>query len=184
MVSIVALTVGRTLQAKRRTITHLARSYKEARNMSKATLYDFNPRNTGLYEARLWKAYYDRDWPLALLLVYRMLRSQFNLSQPRAALATYCTIRAAVAWAPRDNNPEVARPTQALLRRAARHDQLRLQPRRGGRRRVGVLGRASPLRRREGPARVDRRSHAHRGHSLWPICCGSAAGRRGACAPG
>jgi len=41
--------------------------------MSKATLYDFNPRNTGLYEAHLWKAYYDRDWPLALLPVYRML---------------------------------------------------------------------------------------------------------------
>lgn len=82
--------------------------------MSKATLYDFNPRNTGLYEARLWKAYYDRDWPLALLLVYRMLRSQFNLSPPRAAMATYYTIRAAIAWAPRDNSPEEAR---ALLRR-------------------------------------------------------------------
>jgi hypothetical protein len=77
--------------------------------MSKATLYDFNPRNTGLYEAQLWKAYYDRNWPQALLLVFRLLRSQFNLSALQAALATYYSVRAAMAWAPRQNDAEMVR---------------------------------------------------------------------------
>ncbi len=80
----------------------------------KESLYDFNPRNTGLYEANVWKAYYDRDWPLALLLVYRMLRSQFNLGPLRGAQATYYSVRAAIAWAPRDHDTETVR---ALLRR-------------------------------------------------------------------
>ncbi len=80
----------------------------------KGSLYDFNPRNTGLYEAHVWKAYYDRDWPLALLLVYRMLRSQFNLGPLHGARATYYSVRAAVAWAPRDHDTTKVR---ALLRR-------------------------------------------------------------------
>jgi len=80
----------------------------------KGSLYDFNPRNTGLYEAHVWKAYYDRDWPLALLLVYRMLRSQFNLGPLQGACATYYSVRAAVAWAPRDHDTAKVR---ALLRR-------------------------------------------------------------------
>lgn len=80
----------------------------------KGSLYDFNPRNTGLYEAHVWKAYYDRDWPLALLLVYRMLRSQFNLGPLHGARATYYSVRAAVAWAPRDHDTAKVR---ALLRR-------------------------------------------------------------------
>jgi len=80
----------------------------------KGSLYNFNPRNTGLYEANVWKAYYDRDWPLALLLVYRMLRSQFNLKLLQGARATYYSVRAAVAWAPRDHDTAKVR---ALLRR-------------------------------------------------------------------
>ncbi len=80
----------------------------------KGSLYDFNPRNTGLYEANVWKAYYDRDWLLALALVYRMLRSQFNLGPLQGVLATYYSVRAAVAWAPRDHDTEKVR---ALLRR-------------------------------------------------------------------
>ncbi len=80
----------------------------------KGYLYDFNPRNMGLYEANVWKAYYDRDWPLALALVYRMLRSQFNLRPLQGVFATYYSVRAAVAWTPRDHDPEKVR---ALLRR-------------------------------------------------------------------
>ncbi len=80
----------------------------------RGSLHDFNPRNTGLYEANVWKAYYDRDWPLALLLVYRMLRSQFNLGLVQGVWATYYSVRAAVAWVPRDHDIEKVR---ALLRR-------------------------------------------------------------------
>lgn len=82
--------------------------------MNKASLYAFNPRNTGLYEAQVWKAYYDRRWPLALALVFRLLRSQFNLSPAQAARATWYSVRAAVAWAPRDHDVERVR---ALLTR-------------------------------------------------------------------
>jgi hypothetical protein len=82
--------------------------------MKRGSLYDFSPRNTGLYEARLWKAYYDRNWPLALSLVFRLLRSQFNLSPLQAAQATYYSICAAIAWSPRINNGE---RVQALLTR-------------------------------------------------------------------
>src|SRR5919198_2593503 len=80
----------------------------------KGSLYDFNPRNTGLFEAQLWKAYYKRNWPLALFLVFRLLHSQFNLSALQAAQATYYSVRAALVWAPRVNNPERVR---ALLTR-------------------------------------------------------------------
>jgi len=80
----------------------------------KATMYNFNPRNTGLYEARVWEAYYDRNWPRALLLVYRLLRSQFGLGPVQGARATYYSVRAAVAWAPRDHDIDKVRP---LLRR-------------------------------------------------------------------
>lgn len=68
------------------------------------SIYRFNPRNTGLYEARLWKAYYDRNWPLALTLLYRLMRSQFNLSPWHAARATYWGIRAAVIFAPAEHD--------------------------------------------------------------------------------
>jgi hypothetical protein len=80
----------------------------------KGSLYDFNPRNTGLLEAQLWKAYYERNWPLALFLVFRLLHSQFNLSALQAAQATYYSVRAALVWAPRVNDPERVR---ALLTR-------------------------------------------------------------------
>lgn len=72
--------------------------------MKRGSLYGFNPRNTGLYEARLWKAYYDRRWPTALLLLFRLLRSQFSLDALSAARAAFWGILAAVAWAPRTND--------------------------------------------------------------------------------
>jgi len=77
--------------------------------MSSASLYDFNPRATGHYEARLWKAYYDRDWPLALVLVFQLLRSQFHLSPLQAVAAAYYSVRAALAWAPHVNDPQRVR---------------------------------------------------------------------------
>jgi hypothetical protein len=64
------------------------------------SLYTFNPRNTGLYEARLWKAYYDRNWLQALVLLFRLMRSQFGLSFLSAARATVWGIRASIIFAP------------------------------------------------------------------------------------
>lgn len=82
--------------------------------MNKGSLYDFNARNTGLYEARLWKAYYDRRWLLALSLLFRLLRSQFNLGLAYALRATYWGIRAAIVFAPKEHDDEAVRH---LLRR-------------------------------------------------------------------
>ncbi len=56
--------------------------------MSKGSLCAFDPRTTGLYEAPLWKAYDDRNWPLALSLAYRLPQEQFALSPLQAAPAT------------------------------------------------------------------------------------------------
>ncbi|HZS87858.1 MAG TPA: hypothetical protein VFE42_10270 [Chloroflexota bacterium] len=68
------------------------------------SLYTFNPRNTGLYEARLWKAYYDRQWPRALALLFRLMRSQFGLSLVDAARATLWGIRASIIFAPPEHD--------------------------------------------------------------------------------
>lgn len=75
-------------------------------NLRQGNLYTFNPRNTGLYEAQLWKAYYDHRWLAALGLLFRMLRSQFSLDPLSAAQAAYWGIRAAIAWKPRENDRE------------------------------------------------------------------------------
>lgn len=77
--------------------------------MRKGTLYDFNQRNTGLYEARLWKAYYDRRWPLVLALLLRLLRSQFYLGPLYALRAAYWYLRAAVIFAPPDHDDAAVR---------------------------------------------------------------------------
>lgn len=80
----------------------------------KGDLYRFSARNTGLYEAQLWKAYYSHRWLAALVYLYRVLHSQFSLDAFSAAQAALWGIRAALAWKPRDNDPERVR--QALVR--------------------------------------------------------------------
>jgi hypothetical protein len=68
--------------------------------MQRGSLPAFNPRNTGLYEARLWQAYYDHNWPLALMLLYRLMRSQFGLAGTQALQATCWGVLAAMTWVP------------------------------------------------------------------------------------
>lgn len=69
-----------------------------------ASLYSFSPRNTALYEARLWEAYYDRQWFRSLLLLFRLLRSQFGLSVPQALRGASWGILAALIWKPADHD--------------------------------------------------------------------------------
>jgi hypothetical protein len=78
------------------------------------SLYTFNPRNTGLYEARLWKAYYDCKWAQALVLLFRLMRSQFGLSPLDAARATIWGIRASIIFAPAEHDEKAV--LQALER--------------------------------------------------------------------
>jgi hypothetical protein len=72
--------------------------------MAVEALCAFNPRNTGLYEAEVWRAYYDRKWIKTLALSFQLLRSQFSLKPPAAARATFLAVRAAKAWAPVDHD--------------------------------------------------------------------------------
>jgi hypothetical protein len=71
--------------------------------LQRGSLTAFNPRNAGLYEARIWRAYYDHNWPLALLLLYRLLRSQFGLTRTQALRAASWGILAAIAWVPENH---------------------------------------------------------------------------------
>jgi hypothetical protein len=79
-----------------------------------ASLSDFNPRNTALYEAQLWRAYYDHRWPQALLLLFRLLRSQFGLSAPQALRGACWGTLAGLLWKPVDH--DAARVGRLLVR--------------------------------------------------------------------
>jgi hypothetical protein len=78
------------------------------------SLYSFSPRNTALYEARLWQAYYDHDRPRSMFLLFRLLRSQFGLSAPRALREAYWGILAGLIWKPVDH--DTARVGRLLVR--------------------------------------------------------------------
>jgi hypothetical protein len=78
------------------------------------SLYNFSPRNTALYEARLWQAYYDHDWPRSMFLLFRLLRSQFGLSVPQALREAYLGILAGLIWKPVDH--DTARVGRLLVR--------------------------------------------------------------------
>jgi hypothetical protein len=72
--------------------------------MSHGSLTTFSPRNTAVFEARLWQAYYDRRWVRSLILLYRLMRSQFNLGAVQALRATFWGTLAAIVWAPANND--------------------------------------------------------------------------------
>jgi hypothetical protein len=78
------------------------------------SLSSFSPRNTALYEAQLWQAYYDHHWPRALVLLFRLLRSQFGLSVPQALQGASWGILAGLLWKPVDH--DAARVGRLLVR--------------------------------------------------------------------
>src|SRR5690242_15478325 len=69
----------------------------------------FDPRAIGFIEARLWHAYYARHWPRVALLTYRLVRGQVGLAPRPAVEAVGHAARAAVAWAPAQNDREATR---------------------------------------------------------------------------
>ncbi|HEY7033049.1 MAG TPA: hypothetical protein VH482_17010 [Thermomicrobiales bacterium] len=64
----------------------------------------FDPRAIGYIEARLWHAYYAHHWPRVALLTYRLVRGQMGLGPRPAIEAVGHAARAAVAWAPAQND--------------------------------------------------------------------------------
>jgi hypothetical protein len=69
----------------------------------------FDPRAIGFIEARLWHAYYAHHWPRVALLTYRLVRGQVGLAPRPAIEAVGHAARAALAWAPAQNDPERTR---------------------------------------------------------------------------
>jgi hypothetical protein len=88
----------------------LLRPYDNARQvMGEPLPAAFDPRAIGFIEARLWHAYYARHWPRVALLTYRLVRGQVGLAPRPAIEAVGHAARAAVAWAPAQNDPVATR---------------------------------------------------------------------------
>lgn len=66
--------------------------------------YAFDPGKVAYYEKAGWEAYYDRNWPRTLWLMMKLNREQFRMSWPLAVAAALDTVRAAIAFAPPDND--------------------------------------------------------------------------------
>jgi len=71
----------------------------------------FNPSRVAYYEMAGWKAYYNRQWLRAFVLMVQLCREQFGMSWLQAFFAAVEVIRASIAFAPLDNN----------VRKAQRH---------------------------------------------------------------
>ncbi len=71
--------------------------------------FTLDPQRMAALETALWRAYYDRNIPLGLILMVRLSREQFKLSWTSSLRGAYHVLRASIAWAPPRNRPEVAR---------------------------------------------------------------------------
>jgi hypothetical protein len=90
-----------------------------------------NPEQIAYYEKAGWEAYYDRDWPRAFGLMLRLIESQFHVPFPRSLLAALHTIRASIAFAPRDHDlAATLKHLERFYRIAARANGDSFDPRR------------------------------------------------------
>ncbi len=97
--------------------------------MAKAARFD--PDRVAYFEARGWRAYYDRQWFTLLRLLLRVNQEQFRIPFPLSLLAAYYTVRASVAWVPVDHDARVVQHYYAqFYRLARRYSSLRFDPRR------------------------------------------------------
>ena len=64
---------------------------------------DFDPDMMARLEASGWKAYYDRKWLKALMLMLRLDQEQMHIPFPRSVMAAGYVIQASIAFAPADN---------------------------------------------------------------------------------
>jgi len=70
----------------------------------------FDPDRIARLETESWRAYYDRAWLKMARVLVTLHREQFGLSRWRALLVTLRSSRAAIAFAPlQDNDPDKAR---------------------------------------------------------------------------
>ncbi|GAB4431236.1 MAG: hypothetical protein OHK0015_17450 [Chloroflexi bacterium OHK40] len=79
-----------------------------------------DPERIGALEAATWRAYYDRAWVRLLRLIVLVNREQFGMSRPDAIAAAADSTRAAVAFAPADNDLPAARRHLARYYRRVR----------------------------------------------------------------
>jgi hypothetical protein len=66
--------------------------------------FHFNPNRVAYFERAGWEAYYDRKWLRVLSLMVQLNREEFRMSWPAALSAAFDTVRAAIAFAPREND--------------------------------------------------------------------------------
>jgi hypothetical protein len=69
----------------------------------------FDPNRVGHLEAAGWRAYYARRWGRMAILLFRLVRNQLGLPPVAAVRAVRHGAKAAVAFAPAQNDPETAR---------------------------------------------------------------------------
>src|SRR5207244_736703 len=80
----------------------------------------FDPERMAYLETEGWRAYYDRKWLRAFLLLATLCREQFRLTYLSSLRAAYFATRASLAFAPRRNRPGLARAYLLKFYRLAR----------------------------------------------------------------
>ena len=65
----------------------------------------FDPERMAYLETEGWRAYYDRKWLRAFLLLATLCREQFRLPYVASLRAAYYATRASLAFAPRRHCP-------------------------------------------------------------------------------
>ena len=90
----------RGLRADLAAAGHIAPEPSARRGLDPAAL---DPNAVAYYETAGWRAYYDRNWPLAFGLMVRLIETQFRVPFPRSFLAALQITRASIAFAPRDH---------------------------------------------------------------------------------
>ena len=72
--------------------------------MNQMRLNGFRPEQVAHYEAAGWRAYYDRAWVKAFLLMVRLNREEFRMPFMTAVAGAVDIVRASMAFAPVDND--------------------------------------------------------------------------------
>jgi hypothetical protein len=92
-------------------------------------VFRLDPERVAHFEARGWRAYYDRAWPRLLRLIVQLCQEQFRIPPPVSLLASYYVVRASAAWAPVDHDERVVCAYyEKFYRLARRFSGLRFDP--------------------------------------------------------
>jgi hypothetical protein len=98
-----------------------------------ATRFQFDPDQVAYCEVAGWKAYYDHDWFKLLRLIVGLCESQFRIPFPVSLLAAYYTVRASIAWVPKNHDVGLIRwNLERFYRIARRYSGLAFDPARAG----------------------------------------------------